>query len=81
MRTQSFLAVVLVMAVTTVASADTIRGINMDFVTIGNAGNAGDTRTGTDEYGNPLAIRTAVVQLVIITISASTRLPLLNGRQ
>jgi formylglycine-generating enzyme required for sulfatase activity len=36
------------------ASADTIRGIGMDFVTIGNAGNAGDTRTGTDS-GYPLA--------------------------
>jgi sulfatase modifying factor 1 len=37
------LAVVCVMAVANVASADTIRGISMDFVTIGNAGNAGDT--------------------------------------
>jgi formylglycine-generating enzyme len=37
------------------ASADNIRGINMDFVTIGNARNPGDTRTGTDEYGYPIA--------------------------
>jgi formylglycine-generating enzyme len=29
--------------ISSVASADTIRGINMDFVTIGNAGNAADT--------------------------------------
>ena len=31
--------------------ADNIRGINMDFVNIGNAGNAGDTR---DYYANPI---------------------------
>lgn len=43
MRAQSFLAAVLVIAVTNVASADTIRGINMDFVTIDNAGNTADT--------------------------------------
>jgi formylglycine-generating enzyme required for sulfatase activity len=43
------------MAVVNFASADTIRGISMDFVTIGNAGNAGDTRTGTADWGNPLA--------------------------
>jgi formylglycine-generating enzyme len=49
------LAVVCVMAAVNIASADTIRGINMDFVTIGNAGNAADTRTGLDEYGRPLA--------------------------
>jgi len=34
---------VCMMAVVNVASADTIRGINMDFVNIGNAGNAPDT--------------------------------------
>jgi formylglycine-generating enzyme required for sulfatase activity len=49
------LAVVCMMAVVNFASAETIRGINIDFVTIGNAGNAGDTRTGLDEYGCPLA--------------------------
>jgi sulfatase modifying factor 1 len=37
------LVVVCVMAAVNFASADTIRGINMDFVTIGNAGNAADT--------------------------------------
>jgi len=48
--------VVCVMAVVNVALADTIRGINIDFVTIGNAGNTGDTRTGTDPWvNNPLA--------------------------
>ena len=56
MRARSFLAAVLVIAVTNVASADTIRGISIDFVPIGNAGNAGDTRTGTDWLGLPLAI-------------------------
>ncbi len=35
--------IVCVMAVANFASADTIRGINMDFVTIGNAENAADT--------------------------------------
>jgi formylglycine-generating enzyme required for sulfatase activity len=37
------LAMVCVMAAVNFASADTIRGIGMDFVTIGNAGNAVDT--------------------------------------
>ncbi|MGD0597435.1 MAG: SUMF1/EgtB/PvdO family nonheme iron enzyme [Sedimentisphaerales bacterium] len=57
MKTKSILVAVLmcVMAAVNFASADTIRGINMDFVTIGNAGNAGDTRTGTDSIGYPLA--------------------------
>ena len=47
--------IVCVMAIANFTSADTIQGINIDFVTIGNAGNAGDTRTGTDPSGNPLA--------------------------
>jgi len=47
--------VVCVLAVMNVASADIVRGINIDFVTIGHAGNPGDTRTGTDEIGFPLA--------------------------
>ena len=33
------------------SSADTIRGINLDFVTIGNAGNAGDTRAEANPNG------------------------------
>jgi formylglycine-generating enzyme required for sulfatase activity len=45
------LAVVCVMAAVNFASADTIRGISMDFVTIGNAGNAGDTRAEANPYG------------------------------
>ena len=49
------LVVACMMAAVNFASADTIRGIDMDFVTIGNAGNAGDTRTGLDKYGRPLA--------------------------
>jgi formylglycine-generating enzyme required for sulfatase activity len=51
MRAQSFLAAVLVMAAANFASADTIRGINMDFVTIGHAGNPGDTRAEANPYG------------------------------
>jgi formylglycine-generating enzyme len=37
------------------SSADNIRGINIDFVTIGHPGNAGDTRTGVDQNGRALA--------------------------
>jgi formylglycine-generating enzyme len=40
------LAVVCVMAAVNFASADIIRGISMDFVTIGNAGNGTDPATG-----------------------------------
>ena len=46
-----FMAAVLVMAVANFASADTIRGISMDFVTIGNAGNPVDTRAEANPYG------------------------------
>jgi len=46
---------VYMMTVVNFASADTIRGIDINFVTIGNVGNAGDTRTGTDESGHPWA--------------------------
>jgi formylglycine-generating enzyme required for sulfatase activity len=42
---------VCVMAVVNFASADTIRGIGMDFVTIGNANNSGDTSGAGDPYG------------------------------
>ena len=44
MRSQTILVVVL-LAVANVASATIVQGIDIDFVTIGNAGNAGDTRT------------------------------------
>jgi len=43
MKRMTCLAVVM-LAVVDVASADSIRGIDIDFVTIGNAGNPGDTR-------------------------------------
>jgi sulfatase modifying factor 1 len=43
MRSRSLLAAVLVMAAANFASADTIHGINIDFVNIGHAGNAADT--------------------------------------
>ena len=42
------LVVVCVITVANLTSADTIQGINMDFVTIGHAGNAADTRRMTD---------------------------------
>jgi formylglycine-generating enzyme required for sulfatase activity len=47
------LAAVCMMAAVNFASADIIRGINIDFVTIGNAGNPGDTRDGglANPYG------------------------------
>jgi sulfatase modifying factor 1 len=58
MKKSGVLAVVVcVMAVANFASADTIQGINnMDFVSIGNAGNAADTQVmttdGTTGYGS-----------------------------
>ncbi len=65
MKARVLAVIVCVMAVVNFASADIIRGIEIDFVTIGNAGNAADTRAGD---GIP-----AVVQLVMIIVSASTR--------
>ncbi len=48
--------IVCMMAAVNFASADTIRGIGMDFVTIGNPGNAADTQVmtadGTTGYGS-----------------------------
>ena len=47
--------IMYVMVVANISSADVIRGISMDFVTIGNAGNAGDTQVmndGTSGYGS-----------------------------
>jgi hypothetical protein len=43
--------IVCMMAAVNFASADTIRGINIDFVTIGNANNAGNTRAEANPYG------------------------------
>jgi sulfatase modifying factor 1 len=55
MKTRVLAVIVCVMATVNFASADTIRGIGIDFVTIGNAGNAGDTvvmtTDGTTGYG------------------------------
>lgn len=45
------LAVVCVLTAIDFASAKLIRGIDIDFVTIGNANNAGDTRAGVNPYG------------------------------
>ena len=40
-------------AIASIASADIIRGIEIDFVTIGNPGNPGDTRTGYPHSAAP----------------------------
>jgi formylglycine-generating enzyme required for sulfatase activity len=37
------------------ASAEMVRGLDIDFVAIGNAGNLGDTRTGAEGPGQPFA--------------------------
>jgi formylglycine-generating enzyme required for sulfatase activity len=49
-KKELLVVMVCVMAVMNVASADLIRGINIDFVAIGNAGNPADTG-GTPGYG------------------------------
>ncbi len=54
-RTILVTAVACLMLPATVASAEIIRGIDIDFVTIDNPGNPGDTRPGTDDLGLPLA--------------------------
>jgi len=54
MKEKIFSVFVCVMIVVDIASADFIRGIDIDFVTIGNASNAPDTRImsdGTTGYG------------------------------
>ncbi|MFH1615658.1 MAG: SUMF1/EgtB/PvdO family nonheme iron enzyme [Planctomycetota bacterium] len=54
MKSKSILVVVMVVCVMTVAniaSATIIRGINIDFVTIGNPGNPGDTRVEANPSG------------------------------
>jgi formylglycine-generating enzyme required for sulfatase activity len=45
------LVVGVLLSVANVASATIIRGINIDFVTIGNPGNPGDTRAEANPYG------------------------------
>lgn len=42
------MVIICVTAVANIASAITVRGIDIEFVTIGNAGNAGDTRTSAN---------------------------------
>jgi formylglycine-generating enzyme required for sulfatase activity len=44
-KTRILAVIVCMMATVNTALADNVRGINIDFVTIGNAGNPGDTRT------------------------------------
>ena len=54
MRSRSILVMVMfvcVMAVANIASADMVQGINIDFVTIGNPGNPGDTKVQADPCG------------------------------
>jgi len=54
MKTRVLAVIVCMMAAVNFASADTIRGIGMDFVTIGNACNTADTvvmNDGTTGYG------------------------------
>ena len=50
-RIVACLAFVCMMAAVNFTSADTIRGIDIDFVTIGNAGNAGHYSLNADPYG------------------------------
>ncbi len=54
MMKKQVLIVLLVLAMSNVASATIVQGIDIDFVTIGNSGNSGDTRIvsdGTTGYG------------------------------
>jgi hypothetical protein len=51
MKKQLLAVMVFLMAVVNVASSDIIRGIDIDFVTIGNAGNAPDSTTGYGAVG------------------------------
>ena len=50
-RTILVTAIACLMAVANVASATAVRGIDMDFVTIGNPGNPGDTRAEANPSG------------------------------
>ena len=53
MRSKSILVVVIVcvMAVANIALATIVQGIDIDFVTIGNASNSGDTRAEANPTG------------------------------
>ena len=46
-------AVVVLLSVINIASATPVRGIDIDFVTIGNPGNPGDTRISYPDEANP----------------------------
>jgi formylglycine-generating enzyme len=50
-KVNALAVIVCVMAVVNVTSADTIQGIDINFVTIGNPGNAGDTRAEANPNG------------------------------
>ena len=57
MKRQSVLVLIVFLGVVNITSADMIQGINMDFVTIGNAGNLGDSSVsmvtdGSSGYGS-----------------------------
>jgi formylglycine-generating enzyme required for sulfatase activity len=52
MKTRALSAMMCVMAVVNLASGDVIRGIDIDFVTIGHPGNPGDTRPEAYPYGS-----------------------------
>ena len=47
------LAVVVLFGMASIAPADIVRGINIDFVTIGDPGNPGDTRTDYPDSADP----------------------------
>lgn len=51
MKKVMMLVAVVLLSVANVASATVVQGINIDFVTIGNAGNAGDTRAEANPNG------------------------------
>jgi len=52
MRSKSILGLAMILlGMTTIASAAIVRGIEMDFVTIGNPGNPGDTRVEANPTG------------------------------
>ena len=54
MMRRTILVVGVLLTAANIASAELIQGISIDFVTIGNPGNPGDTRTETNEYGYPI---------------------------
>ena len=51
MKSTILLSIVIFVFATGFVSAEIVRGINIDFVTIGNPGNPGDTRAEANPYG------------------------------